>query len=402
MTTRANSIQPAAPSGAALYVDTENLGDPNQARQVVASVVADWPGDRPPLGMVSLYVRADKAEMWRLWSESAFPALSIRVRGVQHFSANNSKNSADLAITADAVADLMAGMAHDVAVVSNDSDFGALFVKVRELAHEANAESVPFLWITAPDGGAFSAEIAEFIPETFRWDLSAALPTPANAGPAPAPVAAGPAPKNLPEASRPALTAAPPTASNPSSQAIAEELVRRLPVGKFKVAEALVAFQDRWPRHPAATGPAQFGTFLLKEVWPFLQKRGVLMARKTSPRAYEITQAAKDSLEKPPSEQLANPSPVEPTVAEPTIDQLAASIAGGINDDEFKSSEAQDALKRQHPAHPAASYTAPQFGVWFAKQVWPVMEQHGVLIAKEKPRLYEMTPDARHRLTSLA
>ncbi len=388
MTSHANGAKPAASSGAALYVDTENLRDAESARQVVASVVADWPDNRPPLLSLSLYVRADKVELWRLWAEDAFSGLRHRVRGVQHFSANNSKNSADLAITADAVADLASGSANDVAVVSNDSDFAALFVKVRELALEANADSVPFLWITVPGGGSLSAEIAEFIPATYRWDLTSSPPASAAKD-------SPPASKSLPAAPRTSQDANVP---GPGSETIAEELIRRLPVGKFRVAEAHAIFRDQWPAHPAATGPAQLGTFLLKEIWPILKQRGVAMVKEKSPRTYEITQAAKDTVAIQPVDPAI---PLKP-LTEEQLTQLAATIATGITDDLFKASDAQAALKSGRPQHPAASYTAAQFGIWFARQLWPIMERCGVILANEKPRRYEMTPDARHRLMELA
>ena len=289
-------------SGAALYVDTENLRDAENARQIVASVVADWPGNRLPLGSLSLYVRADKAELWRLWVEDAFPGLCLRVRGVQHFSANNSKNSADMAIAADAVSDLVTGRANDVAVVSNDSDFAALFVKVRELAHEAGAETVPFLWIHPPDGGALSPEIDEFIPAAFRWDLAATLMAPT--APAPAPVVSQPAPKPLPPANRRALPAGS-TNDNVTNEAMAEELIRRLPPGRFRAADAQEIVSKRWPKHPASGDTAKFGQFLGKEIWPILQKRGVTMPRKSSPRTYEISQAAKDPHGRPTAAQAS-------------------------------------------------------------------------------------------------
>ena len=396
MTSDSNEIQSRVPGGAALYVDAENLRESDHARQVVASVIAGWPSGRPALGSVSLYVRADKAELWRLWAEDAFPALAVRVRGVQHFSANNSKNSADMAITADAVADLLAGQAIDIAVVSNDSDFAALFVKVRELAQEAGADAVPFLWITDPGGGALSPEIAEFIPATFRWDLSASVSAPDT--PSPAPVAARLAPKPLPAKTRPALASAQRDPA-PNHEAVATELIRRLPLGRFRAADAEDVVARRWPEHPAAGDPARFGQFLVKQIWPILEKRGVAMARKNSPRTYEITPEAKESIgARAPTPPHA--SPPEQPAPEMTLEEVAATIAAGITDDEFKASEAQVSLQGSLPRHPAASYTASQFGTWFAKQLWPVMEKHGVTIAKEKPRRYEMTPDARHRLTS--
>lgn len=380
--------------GAAIYVDTENLRDSDHAQTLVGRIVADWPNDRPPLGNLSLYVRADRVASWEMWAEATYPNLQVRVRGVQHFTNNKAKNSADLAITADAVADLVTGQANAVAVVSNDSDFGALFVKVKELARSVGVEQTPFLWITSPEAGGLSPELERFIPDSLRWDLSNAALPPVSQRPV-----AQPDPPQLPEPERPPALSPAIQATSPDSQneAIADELIRRLPVGKFKVTDAHEVFQQLWPEHPAASGPAQFGTFLLKEVWPILQKRGVLMTRKSSPRTYEITQAAKDRPTKPAARSTRAAKPA----SEPTPAQLAASVTRGIPDDIFKASDAQNALKDLRPDHPAASYTATQFGTWFAKQLWPIMEQHGVVLASEKPRRYEMTPDARHRLNSL-
>ena len=401
MTNLSDNNTPAVTSpGAAIYVDTENLRDADHAQSLVTDIVANWPGDRPPLGSLSLYVRADKVASWEMWTEATYPQLRIRVRGVQHFSNQKAKNSADLAITADAVADLMTGQSSFVGVVSNDSDFGALFVKVKELARSVGAERTPFIWITSPEAGGLSPELERFIPEGLRWDLSQ------NTAPtvAASPVVAQPDPPQLPEPGRPA--ALPPAKIADKSysgtevvdnEVVAVELIRRLSVGKFKVTDAHEVFQELWPQHQAAAGPAQFGTFLLKQVWPMLQQRGVLMTRKSSPRTYEITQAAKNAVAPPPA-QAAPPAPPQ---VELSPSQLTAAIASGITDDLFKASDAQDALKELHPNHPAASYTAAQFGTWFARQLWPVMEEHGVLLANEKPRRYEMTPDARHRLLSL-
>ena len=400
MTTRTNGFQPASPAGSAIYVDTENLRESNHAQSVVAQVITNWPADRPPLSGLSLYVRADKAELWHLWAETEFPALRVRVRGVQHFSNHRAKNSADLAITADAVADLITGQAGAVGVVSNDSDFGALFVKVRELAAQADTPDIPFLWITAPDAGSLSAEIEQFIPDRYRWDLSAALASPASLT-SPPPVSATPSPNSLPTASRPALPAAS-TEAGISDEAVVDELLRALPVGRFGASDAQKVVKDQWPKHPeAASDTAKFGQYLGKNLWPQLEKRGVTMPRKSSPRVYEITQAAKDYSARSQSDgSLSSPRPGEADMATP--EKLAATVASGIADDIFKASDAQDALKESRPQHPASSYTATQFGTWFAKQLWPIMEQHGVTIAKEKPRRYEMTPDARHNLTALA
>ena len=403
MLTHPKAAQPSTSPGAALYVDAENLRDAENARQVVASVVADWPGNRPPLGSLSLYVRADKAELWRLWAEDAFPSLRLRVRGVQHFSANNSKNSADMAIAADAVSDLVTGRANDVAVVSNDSDFAALFVKVRELAHEAGAESAPFLWITAPDGGALSPEIAEFIPAAFRWDLS--VPPVASA-----PSLAQPTPKSLPAAARPALAAAPAAAAI-SDEVVAAELLRQLPEGRFRAADAQEVVRRRWPDHPmSSAGSPQFGQYLSKEIWPHLQKLGVILVSPRSPRTYEITDVSKQGTLTPRRDSgndlvVLGASPeLNESVSNPDLkyEQLAAVIAAGINEEVFAAAAAQAVIKQHWPDHPAATQIQQTFGVWFKDHIWPILERNGVILASEKPRRYEMTPDARHNLIALA
>lgn len=387
----------AAPSpGAAIYVDTENLRDSDHAQNIVAEIIANWPGPLP-LGSVSLYVRADKIAVWEMWAESSYPDLRVRVRGVQHFSNHKAKNSADLAITADAVADLVTGQAATVAVVSNDSDFGALFVKIKEMAHSAGLERTPFLWITSPDAGALSPEMERFIPDAMRWDLSDALA-------APAAEVAQPEPQSLPKPVQPAALA-PASAvgkSDTDNEAIAEELIRQLPVGRFKAADAQKIVKKRWSKHPVASGDtAQFGQFLGKEVWPALQKRGVTMPGRSSPRTYEITQAAKDSIAKSKPKTATQPPSREQSDAEPTPARIAATVAATITDDLFSATAAQAAIKSAWPQHPAAKTTPQRFGLWFSEQLWPIMERHGVVLAKEKPRRYEMTPDARHRLTEL-
>lgn len=395
-----NHAGKSAASGAALYVDTENLREADHAQDAIAQAVADWPGPLP-LGSLSLYVRADKVAVWEMWAEQAYPDLQVRVRGVQHFSNHKAKNSADLAITADAVADLITGRAAAVAVVSNDSDFGALFVKVRELALDAGLERSPFLWVTSPDAGALSPEMERFIPAGLRWDLSGDAPEPAAAE-------SVPAPKPLPEATQPVAPPAARSADKTNAisdiESVAEELILRLPVGRFKAADAQQVIKKRWPKCPVANADtAKFGQYLGKEVWPILQRHGVTMPRKSTPRTYEITQAAKESI----ANGAVAKSPSRPTgqgkvVPEPAPARLAAAVAAAITDDLFSATAAQPAIKSGWPQHPAASYTAAQFGTWFAKQLWPIMEQHGVVLASEKPRRYEMTPDARHRLTALA
>lgn len=188
----------------AIYVDIENLTPPagddgvEFAQYLITHIVSDWPAEHPPIGLLALYVPADKISQWRTWasalllqqqpqerdgneqlswreSVSVMGQERLRVRGVQHFSRNGSKNSADLAIVLDAMDDLMLAQRIDfAAVLSNDSDFHALFDKMFEIVtgRGHSISKVPLLWIVAPNGNNLSPEIKRFLPPQFVWDLS--------------------------------------------------------------------------------------------------------------------------------------------------------------------------------------------------------------------------------------
>ena len=187
---------------------------------------------------------------------------------------------------------------------------------------------------------------------------------------------------------------------------MAEELIRRLPAGRFKVGDAQKVIRKRWPKLPDVGDTAKLGQYLLKEVWPELQQRGVTMPVTKSPRAYEITQAAKDAIAGPPAVQskatpAAAPSPPAAVLPQPSPELLAAAVAADIAEDTFSASQAQAIIKTRFPGLAAADTTPQRFGAWFLENLWPVIQRHGVNIAREKPRRYEMTPDARHRLAEL-
>ncbi len=166
--TRANHLLPP-PRSAGVYVDIENLKNAEHGRATIETVVRDWPDGLPPLRRLYLYTPADKTGLWGTWAPARFPDLQVGVRGIQRF-ARESKNSADMAIVADAIADFTGVVVNHIAVVSNDSDFGALFVKIQELSiRSGRIEQPPFLWINLPGGGGLSKEIQDFVPEQLRW-----------------------------------------------------------------------------------------------------------------------------------------------------------------------------------------------------------------------------------------
>ena len=91
-----------------------------------------WPDKAPAPSRLTLYVRADQVELWRLWAASRFSDLEVVVKGTQHFSMTSTKNSADIAIATNAMADLIVGRVAHVALLSDDSDFISLYGAVRD------------------------------------------------------------------------------------------------------------------------------------------------------------------------------------------------------------------------------------------------------------------------------
>ena len=252
-----------------IYVDVENLGGAAKAQKVIRQVVADWSAKCPnedfpfPSGL-ALYVPADKVELWKTWTNAKFDAIERQdFRGVQHFSKDASKNSADIAIVADAVVDFATGRTTHVAVVSNDSDFGALFVKIREITEAEGRKPVPFLWITA-SGTGLSDEIKQFIAPPFRWNLNI----------------------------QPQQTKTADVAKANSNKAMVEHLISTLPLGTFKAGDVQEVVKKRWPQHVAGSSSGTCGKWL-RDVWPLLEAPGIKEVRTNSPRTYEITEGAK-------------------------------------------------------------------------------------------------------------
>lgn len=260
-----------APRIAGVYVDIENLRNAEHAREVIETVVRDWREDLPPPGRLYVYVPAQKAGLWDAWG-TGIANLDVQVRPVQRFGRESSKNSADLAIVADAVADFATGAVSHVAVVSNDSDFGALYVKVRELsAARGETGQPPFLWINvAGRGSGLSDEIGAFIPASLRWVIPTAAAT-----------RAPPGGKRTGGAGKKAGS------RQPASETIAGWLLDELPEhGRFRAEDVRRIIERRCSGHPAAQSTGVCGAFLARQLMPLLQDRGVKVVRE-KPRVYE-------------------------------------------------------------------------------------------------------------------
>ncbi len=273
--------------GSGLYIDVDNLQ--SDAQELIGSLVEDWPDRVPQLSKIVLYVRADFVALWEMWSLTLAPNMEVEVKGVQHFSMQGSKNSADIAIAVDAVTDLVRGRISHVAVFSDDSDFMALFAKVKAETKQAQEASnrVPFLWILTDRPGTKTPNIRQFFPPEYLHVVR--MPS-------------------QPQPPQPSKTRTPPAVSSDKSaktaspdelipdELIAEAILKEVPVGTFKSADCHKIVKQRFPQAPAAkqTGAA-FGVYIANNIWPLLEAKGVKLAN-TKPRKYEMTQAAKFSI----------------------------------------------------------------------------------------------------------
>ena len=257
-----------------LYVDVENLQ--SHAQELLVLLLENWPPKIPRPTKVVLYVRADMVELWRTWALANISEQMVEVNGVQHFAASQSRNSADIAIAVEAVSDLLKGLAHHVAVFSDDSDFISLFAKIRAETKDIQARMgrIPFLWILTDRASTKTPNIHQFFPPEYLHVVRAAPEEPAPM--------AGPLSINAKTESM--------------EESIALAIIRELPIGTFKSPDVQTVIKRDFHEHPMASlDSMKFGTEFLNTIWPHLQRRGVKSPAQ-KPRRYEMTQAAKDSI----------------------------------------------------------------------------------------------------------
>ncbi len=260
--------------GSGLYVDMENMRGDGQT--VIESLVRDWPAKIPAMSRLSLYVRADQVELWRLWATSRFEDVKVVVKGTQHFSMSPTKNSSDISIAVNAMADLLLRRISHVVVLSDDSDFISLYAAIRDEPEiESLIGNVPFLWVVTDRESSLSATVKQFFPPEKMHVVS----TKATAG-----------------------TVAPKAVLKEPAKSIWGEMavavVEAIPVGPFKSTDCKSIIAQRWPSHSMANAEsAAFGTDFKNNIWPSLERMGVEIGNPgNKPIKYEMTPKAKDEL----------------------------------------------------------------------------------------------------------
>ena len=114
--------------------------------------------------MLRLYVRADQVELWRFWAAERHSSPDIHVVGVQHHTLKGSKNSADIALALDVITDLLKGRSTYAAILSDDSDFATLFIKITQEIPKLDSGKFPFIWFLTNRHGTRSRILNEFLP----------------------------------------------------------------------------------------------------------------------------------------------------------------------------------------------------------------------------------------------
>ena len=257
--------------GSGLYVDVENLQSHGQA--VIQSLVEHWPDKAPAPSRLTLYVRANQVELWRLWAASRFSDLEVVVKGTQHFSMTSTKNSADIAIATNAMADLIAGRVAHVALLSDDSDFISLYGAVRDEPEIPLSDGkVPFLWIVTDREGSLSTTVKQFFPYDELHVVSIECAD--------------------------AQSAVASESSEADWSEMAKAVVEDIPVGPFKSTDCQPVIKANWPNHSIASvgGPA-FGAEFKNNIWPVLESWGGKIRNPgKNPVQYEMTTEAKNTL----------------------------------------------------------------------------------------------------------
>ncbi|MBI2850389.1 MAG: NYN domain-containing protein [Chloroflexi bacterium] len=271
-----------------LYVDVENLMD--LAKEAIAAAFEQWPEEFPRPSVLKLYARADQVELWRVWATHKFPSLEVHVTGVQHYSVSASKNSADIALALDAMADLLKGRTTYVAVLSDDSDFAVLFGKISQEFPRRDDSAVPFIWFMTDRLDTRSSILNEFFPS--RYVRTVACDT------------RKPAPQHRIRRVSPAAAVQKSESDTAEARLIADTIIKNIPIGSFKSTDCVRIIRQHFPDHPLTKlDPAKFGTRFTKSIWPILESYGVRLTNPNKkPRRYEMTEEAKSKIEATPTE----------------------------------------------------------------------------------------------------
>lgn len=276
------------------YVDIENMQD--VAKEAVTEAMNHWPEDFPKPGVIKLYARADQTEMWKIWISHYFSSIEVQVKGVQHYSLTNSKNSADILLAIDAITDVLKGSTKYVAILSDDSDFANLFAAIKQETLSSENPEVPFRWFMTNRPDTRSSILTDFFPAEYIQTVGCSAPAATPKKPKSTPSTVVPKEKN--PASLKLKKTVPVDTNNSEEDAIVKTIMKNIKAGPFKSADCQKIIKQHFPQNPLSiASSAAFGTQFSKDIWPILEKYGVLLPNPNhKPRKYEMTDEAKNKV----------------------------------------------------------------------------------------------------------
>jgi len=274
-------------SYATLYIDVENLL--NDAKSVILATMQQWPDDFPSPNALNMYVDADRVDLWRIWATHQFTSLEINVKGVQHYTVKGSKNSADISLALDMLADLLKNRVTHVALLSDDSDFVNLFSKINIETLKMDNGKYPFLWFVTDRVGSKSPVFSQFLPPHYIKTIECTKKISVSRKKASAP-------EVVLATTIERLSSHKETSSQ--EKQIAKMIIGKLPAGTFRSTDCAKVIKEFFPLNPLTNlDPAKFGIHFSKTIWPELEKYGVRISNPNrKPRRYELTNEVKQQV----------------------------------------------------------------------------------------------------------
>lgn len=200
------------------------------------------------------------------------------INGVQHYTFTGSKNSADLSLSLDALADLLKGRTKHIAVMSDDSDYASLFAAVKRENGVAENNRLPFMWLMTDRPDTRSQILTDFFPSEYIHIVSCGSSS------------------EIPVEDNQKASSIKGTFSD--YELIARAIIQNIPIGTFKSSDCKKILVKYFPTNNLGKADsALFGTQFLKVIWPFLEKLGVKSQQSArGARKYEMTEQAKKAL----------------------------------------------------------------------------------------------------------
>ena len=377
-------------SGSGLYIDIENLQE--DAKSLISALLDQWPDSFPRPSLVTLYVPGDQVELWRMWAITQFRKSEIRVRGVQRFSGHLSKNSADIAIASDVIADFVRRRVKSVAVFSDDSDFMSLYVKIREEAPEEEKANPPFLWVLTDRRGTKSLNIRRYFPNEHNFVVKTGQTSYSSRS-----SNRGTYQGNRPYSNR--------SSSRSSSQDSSGYSDRNSSRGSSGSSHKTRSYTNRNPNRGSSKS-FQANNDHASNVTdkPSISDGDSAYTKSDTRTETPRTNSKPEKTLEPKTYDTTARSPSNTkSKADPSKDkEIATEIVDKMPLGLFKSTDCRDVVKNIYPDHPLANGTSGAVGQRFVKYILPILLEMGVTEPNpnRRPRRFEITENAKQALNN--